>query len=380
MARRPTPIVIQTPQKETTGQQLTALGQLFQTFGQIGQRGQLQQAATQAGLSPEVAQLAGTEALAKFLIGKRERESSITKIAEAAQALAGTRPEITTRPPEAPADVQVPTTPTEALTQPIELGREPVTDITQVPRLTPELAKAAATLRATGAVGPEAFAGLTGLVSPTAETSFAKIDPSKYTKESIRRFEKTGLHSDLDIKPENIASKLGGKSVFDATNDLRGEFVDLSKTFRDVRDSFARVEESAKEPSAAGDIALIFNYMKMLDPASVVRESEFATAQNAAGVPDRIRVQYNKLVKGEKLAPNTRQDFVNRAKQLFNRQNKQHENRKKTFTGLANRFGLNPQNVVIPLEDPLFVAPEISPVAPAPGAILKFDAQGNLIP
>jgi hypothetical protein len=317
--------------------------------------------AVKAGLPKEEARLLNTEALAKFLIGRKTEEATITKIAEAAQTAAGTRPEVITRPPTAPPEVTVPSIPTEALTQPIQLGREPVTDVTQVPRLTPELAKAAATLRATGAVGPEAFAGLTGLVGePTPVSPFAKIDPSKYTKESVRRFERSGLVSDLDVRPEDIASKLGGKSIFEATNDLRGEFVDLSKTFRDVRDSFARVEESAKEPSAAGDIALIFNYMKMLDPASVVRESEFATAQNAAGVPDRIRVQYNKILQGEKLAPNTRQDFVKRAKQLFNRQNKQHTKRKQTFTGLANRFGLDPQNVVIPLEDPLFIAP-ISP-------------------
>lgn len=376
MARRPTPIVIQSPERKSDvsqfGQLLGTIGQLGQQFRQREQRKALEQKVVQLGVSPETTKLAGTEALTKFLIGRKMEEATITKIAEAVQTAAGTRPEVTTRPPTAPPDVTVPPIPSEALTQPIQLGREAVADVTQVPRLSPELAQAAATLRGTGAIGETAFAGLTGLVGkPTPVSPFAKIDPSKYTNESIKRFEKSGLVSDLDVRIENIESKLGGKSIFDATNDLRGEFVDLSKTFRDVRDSFARVEESAKEPSAAGDIALIFNYMKMLDPASVVRESEFATAQNAAGVPDRIRVQYNKILRGEKLAENTRADFVKRAKQLFSRQNKQHEKRKQTFTGLADRFGLDPQNVVIPLEDPLFEGVQLAPtpvsVPPAVG-------------
>ena len=38
-------------------------------------------------------------------------------------------------------------------------------------------------------------------------------------------------------------------------------------------------------PDAAGDMALIFSYMKMLDPNSTVREGEYATAQDAGSIP-----------------------------------------------------------------------------------------------
>jgi hypothetical protein len=36
--------------------------------------------------------------------------------------------------------------------------------------------------------------------------------------------------------------------------------------------------------------------MKMLDPTSVVREGEFATAQNAASIPIKIVNMYNKAL------------------------------------------------------------------------------------
>lgn len=65
--------------------------------------------------------------------------------------------------------------------------------------------------------------------------------------------------------------------------------------------------------SAADDLAIIFNFMKMLDPGSVVREGEFANAQNSAGVPDRIRNLYNNLMEGTRLNPVQRAEFIETA-------------------------------------------------------------------
>lgn len=101
----------------------------------------------------------------------------------------------------------------------------------------------------------------------------------------------------------------GGKLA----DDYRAE----SKDFIQVSQAFNRVRASAKDPSAAGDLALIFNYMKTLDPGSTVREGEFATAQNAGGVPDRIVALYNKVKSGERLSPGMRSDFVDRSKRLY---------------------------------------------------------------
>ena len=77
---------------------------------------------------------------------------------------------------------------------------------------------------------------------------------------------------------------------------LRNEFIKRPevKRFQEIRSQFERVKQGAEANNASWDIALVFSFMKMLDPASVVRESEFATAQNAAWVPDQIRNLYNK--------------------------------------------------------------------------------------
>lgn len=184
------------------------------------------------------------------------------------------------------------------------------------------------------------------------------ITPKDYTPESISAWSKTvttenpsGNVSLLQVREEK--KPLGGTSKFDAEQSLRKEFTAQSKVFIDVRDSFARIEASSKDPSAAGDLALIFNYMKMLDPASVVRESEFAQAAATGAWGERIAAAAARIIEGKRLSDEMRSDFVDRSKRLMQRQIAQHELRKAFFSEQAGEFGLDPKNIVSPFEDPL---------------------------
>lgn len=136
------------------------------------------------------------------------------------------------------------------------------------------------------------------------------------------------------------------KLAFDQEEKLRGEFRGLSKDFIQVRDSYGRIQESAKNPSAAGDLALIFNYMKMLDPGSTVREGEFATAQNSAGWDERARAMYNKAISGERLGDGTRSDFLKRAEALYKRQSTTQKKNEIQYRRLAKRYGVDSDRVI----------------------------------
>jgi hypothetical protein len=131
---------------------------------------------------------------------------------------------------------------------------------------------------------------------------------------------------------------------------LRQEFIGQSKDYQNIYGSYSRIKESVKNPSPAGDIALVYNYMKMLDPGSVVREGEFATAANAGGIPDKIRVLYNKAISGEKLTENIRADFLERSEMLYGSAKKGHEKLKEQYKGIAKRSGVNPDNVTVDYE------------------------------
>ncbi len=145
---------------------------------------------------------------------------------------------------------------------------------------------------------------------------------------------------------------LSEKDKLQTESVLRKEFNGLSADFRKINDSFERIKAVSADPSAAGDLAIIFNFMKMLDPGSVVRESEFATAENAVGVPDKIRNMYNKMITGERIAFN-RDDFVKQANNLIKAQQGTQRKLISRYSGLAKRAGVSPQDVVAQIETPL---------------------------
>lgn len=149
-------------------------------------------------------------------------------------------------------------------------------------------------------------------------------------------------------KNKRAAIVAKGMVLKEATN-LRKEFESLPevKDFRQMQTSYGKISTVAKNPSAAGDISLVFNYMKMLDPSSTVREGEYATAKNATGVPDQIRNTFNKLKSGQFLSPSQRQDFLNQSRNIYNSQQELVSEREKDYgDSLAQSYGADPKNVV----------------------------------
>ena len=138
------------------------------------------------------------------------------------------------------------------------------------------------------------------------------------------------------LPPEKIASM---------EDTLRGDFTTLTKDFRSVRDSYQRVVASSSDPSPAGDLALIFNYMKILDPGSVVRESEFAQAAASGSYGDRIQAAMGRVASGQRLSDDMRMDFVARAEKLYKAQEQSFFGLAEQFKGIAQRRGLDLQNV-----------------------------------
>lgn len=86
--------------------------------------------------------------------------------------------------------------------------------------------------------------------------------------------------------------------------------------------------------------------MKILDPGSTVREGEFANAQNSAGIPDVIRAKYNKVISGQRLAEDTRNDFVSRSKKLFEAQQSQQKTINDNYSMLSSSAGIPKEFVV----------------------------------
>lgn len=161
------------------------------------------------------------------------------------------------------------------------------------------------------------------------------------TAETARRGQ--DIHADAMVK---AAKATASNKDFERSDKLRDEFQKGSGEFVKVRDAYERIQRSSQAPSAAGDLSLIFNYMKLLDPGSVVREGEFATAQNAAGIPDRIRNAYNRAINGERLNPDQRTDFLSQADRLYDGALTGQQKLEQQYTDFSTSFGVDPKNVI----------------------------------
>lgn len=134
-----------------------------------------------------------------------------------------------------------------------------------------------------------------------------------------------------------------------AEADLRKQFDALPevKRFKGIRAAREQVRAivTKKDVTAQDDIALIFAYMKMLDPDSVVREGEFATAQNATGVPDQVRNQFNKVMDGTRLNAEQRRNIAGLVDRLYQSERSTYNSTAETYRGYANDYGINPDRI-----------------------------------
>lgn len=131
-----------------------------------------------------------------------------------------------------------------------------------------------------------------------------------------------GFSTDSQTVPEG-AIKFNGQVVpltklqQSQYTDINNEINSAVKNDLGVISSYKNIEQTAtlaKQGNPASQISLVFSYMKALDPTSTVREGEFATVQNAAGVPEQIRNQYNKVMSGNFLTSNQIDNIVAEAK------------------------------------------------------------------
>lgn len=150
-------------------------------------------------------------------------------------------------------------------------------------------------------------------------------------------------------KVQTIFKADGKGEKFKDEHQLRQELAQnpTIKNFSEVRSGYSKVIDGKRLGTGAGDISIVFGFMKMLDPTSVVREGEYATAANATGVPDRLRLQWNKLLDGEQLPPRAREEIAAAAAAHYGTQQGEVAKINKQYTDIANRNNLNPANVIL---------------------------------
>ena len=152
----------------------------------------------------------------------------------------------------------------------------------------------------------------------------------------------------LELKALEASGGLDPAKAFDQEEKLRKEYQARNKVYSELGTTYSNIESSSKAKSGPGDIALITGFMKMLDPGSVVRETEFATARDTAGLYTRLENSLKKAESGQFLQPKQREEFVNLAKQYLDSAQKKAGEDRKALGVVVKNYKLNPDNVFGP--------------------------------
>lgn len=141
--------------------------------------------------------------------------------------------------------------------------------------------------------------------------------------------------------------------------------------FIQVQTFMDRIRAAAEDVTGASDVSMIFAFMKMLDPGSVVRESEFQLASDTAGAPEFVRAAASRLISGERLTDVSRANFIKEAEKIFNRSKATADKAIKPIITRAKRFGLRGETI----QESIFgLAPTV-----VKSKNFVFDASGNLV-
>jgi hypothetical protein len=217
-----------------------------------------------------------------------------------------------------------------------------------------------------GSDHPGTFYQEPGKAPKLIEGSFEKSDGQDWQRTTIMQngvptiveYDRNAPNPQETIRPIGAEPTDAGDSGPDASAEgvLRREFNSLTEDFRDVHQAYNRIT-ATDTATPAGQMGLIFQYMKMLDPGSTVREGEYATAQNTTGVPGQVLNVYNQMLEGKFLTPTQIRDFEQQAGNLYRRAEQIYSGQVQQYQQLSQSYEFNPSRTVMDVRSGFSAAP-----------------------
>jgi len=143
--------------------------------------------------------------------------------------------------------------------------------------------------------------------------------------------------------PKTIIDMTGGQKGFDNEMGLKKAFSaePVYKAYGEMQSAYSQITDSLKTSSPAGDLAAATKFMKLLDPGSVVRESELGMAMAASGALDRATNYAQMRLAGTKLTPTQREDFQKLSNDLFGTATSTYNAKRSEFEQMGTAYGLD---------------------------------------
>ena len=142
----------------------------------------------------------------------------------------------------------------------------------------------------------------------------------------------------VDVKP--VIDMTGGQKGFENEMALSSKFKaePIYKDYNDMKSAFGQVVSSLSQGTPIGDVAGATKVMKLLDPGSVVRETELGIAMAAAGRMDRLNNYFNNMMTGQKLTPTQREDFKALSNELYAAAGQAYNQKRNEYKGFGEAY------------------------------------------
>jgi hypothetical protein len=143
--------------------------------------------------------------------------------------------------------------------------------------------------------------------------------------------------------PKTIVDMTGGQKGFENEMTLKKTFAaePVYKAYSEMQSAYGQITDSLKQASPAGDLAAATKFMKLLDPGSVVRESELGMAMAASGALDRATNYAQMRINGTKLTADQRKDFQQLSDQLFGTATNAYNQKRGEFEQMGTAYGID---------------------------------------
>jgi hypothetical protein len=142
-------------------------------------------------------------------------------------------------------------------------------------------------------------------------------------------------------KVVNTLDMTGGQKGFENEMSLSKAFKaePIYKDYNDMKTAYGQVITALDQGTPIGDVAGATKVMKLLDPGSVVRETELAIAMAASGRLDRLQNYFSLWASGQKLTPTQRDDFKQLSAELYAAAGQAYNQKRDEYKGFGSQYG-----------------------------------------
>ncbi|EJC3039225.1 phage DNA ejection protein, partial [Salmonella enterica subsp. enterica serovar Schwarzengrund] len=137
----------------------------------------------------------------------------------------------------------------------------------------------------------------------------------------LDRAQRAQMHNDnvaLKLQELGMKQQESGKIDPKLVRDLNSDINGFSKNYSAMRSAADNLQALGKRNTPAAQLGMIFNYMKSLDPQSVVREGEQVQVKRTDGIFGTLGNYVSQLSNGKMLNNEQVQDLINTSKLMAN--------------------------------------------------------------